>query len=65
MRRGFRTTQVHGARSTALLLGTGALCGWLSYTILANNPTEEGVVWGFGIGAFAGLCLWSGFRGRS
>lgn len=64
-RRGVETTQVHGLKSTAMMLGTGGLCAWLAYSILTNNPTDEGVVWGIGIGVFAGVCLWSGYRGKS
>ena len=57
--------RIHGAKSTAMLLGAGSLCGYFAYAILSNNPNDEGVVWGLGLGVFAALCLYSGFRARS
>ncbi len=65
MSRIVNVTRIHGAKSTARLLGVGGLCAYLGYYVLSNSPDDEMFVWGWVLIVFSALCLYSGFRGRS
>ena len=60
-----KTTRIHGSKSTAMLLGASGLCGYLAFEVLTGHYNEEAKMWGLGLAAFAALCLYSGFRGKS